>query len=819
MDTPSALDDVTVLDLSERFSGAFAARLFADFGAQVWLAEPPGGHPLRHEAPFTASGDALAHGWANRGKASIICAVPETVTALAASSDLIVSTTRPEEDSLLAAAVAAAPGAVHLSLTAHGLCGPHAAWPGNGLTASARVGWAFANGHRDGPPLALPYRISDQISALAAFVSGVAALLRARRDGQGETVDLSETEALGHTFAPWAYLGLFVGGERFAYGPNGARDENTVGPLWQAADGQINFGYGDWRDWSGAMKCLGLEGFAEDPRYAPLLGRNQQDPQPIRQALARAAATREKWTMFHALAEHRCISGVVQDTQSLLASPQLEARRFFTRMRLSGREVRAPGAPAKLSATPWRGSRAAPQLDADRARILRAAASTARPRETPKGAFSEAMAHAHGRPPARAACPAPPLDGVRVLSFTQAWAGPLATELLTFLGAEVVQIEAPQRPDVWRGNGAPVPAAVRREDRHQHPLNTNGMYNSVNLGKECLALDVTTAEGRALLWQLIPKFDVLCDNFSPHVMSDWGLTLERLHALRPDLIFASVSGYGREGPLAEYPANGATTEPMAGLSSIHGYAGGEPMNTAGLIPDPISGYTLAAAILAALAHRARTGEGQRIDAAMLEAVAVTVGQSFLEVDALGRVAVPAGNRHPGHAPHGIYPCAHGEWLALAAESDAAFDALRSYASGALDDQRFSSAPGRLAHIEALEDVLARFTISRSAAELEAELCERGVAAARVVAPLDAWSKPNAQWCARRYLREVAHEESGTHALPMAPWIFSRGESVTPSAAPCFGAQSRTVLTRELGLDEARLDALEAAGVIATAPPW
>ena len=147
-------------------------------------------------------------------------------------------------------------------------------------------------------------------------------------------------------------------------------------------------------------------------------------------------------------------------------------------------------------------------------------------------------------------------------------------------------------------------------------------------------------------------------------------------------------GYGRTGPLAEYPANGATTEPMAGLASIHGYEGDEAQNTGGLIPDPISGYYFAGAILAALNHRERTGEGQRIDLSMIESVAVQMGDAILEYSGNGKIRRPTGNKHPRIAPHGIYPTADDQWIVIAIDDDAVFSrfAEESQASGKNDSR-------------------------------------------------------------------------------------------------------------------------------------
>ena len=151
----------------------------------------------------------------------------------------------------------------------------------------------------------------------------------------------------------------------------------------------------------------------------------------------------------------------------------------------------------------------------------------------------------------------------------------------------MVQVGSLHRPDVFRRLSDQVPAGVVDNSRWQHPLNTQGQYNSVNLHKREVTLDLRQERGRELMWELLPRFDILVDNFRPTVMPSWGITLGKLHELRPGMIWASISGYGESGPYREYPANGATTEPMAGFSSLHGYEGDPGMNSGGLYPDPV----------------------------------------------------------------------------------------------------------------------------------------------------------------------------------------------------------------------------------------
>ena len=785
-----AFQGIRVIDLSDRHAGAYAARMFGDFGADVILIEDARGHPLRHEPPFinneSGNPESLLHHYVNWNKRSVAGTI-EDHRGLIAGADVIVTTSTEIPDAVLRRS----PDSVHLSITPHGLEGPLAEFPGNNLTTCARVGWSAINRYVDEPPLQLPLHQTGYISGVAGFVGAAAALFRSGSSGHGECVDVSEMEAMANTCAPWAELGLFIGGNRMAHGPNGKRDRGRAGPLWKTQNGAINFGYGDWAFWEEAMNFLDLPELAKDPELIPVLGRNQKDTRPVRDGLEEAAASRDKWELFHGLVQRRCIAGVVQNAQELLENEHLRSRDYIVSTRIGDRRVHAPGAPAKLSATPWSLSRAAPEIGEHDGDVE----TTVRKRR-----------HGTGTPDL-------PLSGIRVLAFTQAWAGTFATQLLGLLGADVVQIESPKRPDVWRGAGAPVPPAVRNPDIKQNPLNNNGMYNTVNLNKRAITLDMANPRGRDMFWRMIPKFDVLADNFSPHVMGNWGVTMEALREHRKDIIFASVSGYGATGPLAEYPANGATTEPMAGLSSIHGYPGEIAQNTGGLIPDPISGYYLTAAILAALNHRQRTGEGQRIDAAMIEAVAVQLGDAMLEFDGNGNLRGPSGNHHPRIAPHNVYRTKGDSWLAIAAETDEAFSSLAHIAG--INEERFATMALRKTNESALDEAISKWAANVDADATPVELCRLGIAAARVEPFEEIYQEPNPQFVARDFLRPITHPESGTHYMPMVPWLYQDTPRGTITHAPCFGQHSRVVFEEELGVGLEEYKELEELGITGT----
>mgnify|MGYP003311084860 FL=1 len=497
-----AFQEIRVIDLSNRLSGAYAARMFGDFGAEVILIEEAQGHPLRQEPPFmdseSGTPESLLHGYVNWNKRSVSGSIEDHVSLIAAA-DVIVTTSTEIPDAVSQRSA----DSVHLSITPHGLDGPLAKFPGNNLTTCARVGWSSINRYVDEPPLQLPLHQTGYISGVAGFVGAAAALFRRGNSGHGECVDVSEMEAMANTCAPWAELGLFIGGNRMAHGPNGKRDRGRAGPLWNTQNGAINYGYGDWAFWEEAMNFLDLPELANDPEFVPVLGRNQKDTRPVRDGLEKASATRDKWELFHGLVQRRCIAGVVQNAQELLESEHLRSRNYIVPTQVGDRQVHAPGAPAKLSTTPWALDRRAPAIGEDDGDV-----ETTVPKKRRSAGKRDL-----------------PLKGIRVLAFTQAWAGTFATQLLGLLGADVVQIESCKRPDVWRGAGAPVPPAVRNPDIEQNPLNNNGMYNTVNLNKRAITLDMANPRGRDMFWRMVPQFDVVADNFSPHVMGNWGVTM------------------------------------------------------------------------------------------------------------------------------------------------------------------------------------------------------------------------------------------------------------------------------------------------------
>ena len=411
-----------------------------------------------------------------------------------------------------------------------------------------------------------------------------------------------------------------------------------------------------------------------------------------------------------------------------------------------------------------------------------------------------------------------PLHGIRVLTLTQAWSGTFATELIGFLGADVIQVEARRRPDNWRGGyDGPVAEGIRNPERRQRKWNTSPLYNAVNLNKRGITLDMSDPRGMDYFKRLVPLSDVVVDNFSPRVMGNWGLGFEALNELRPGIVQASLSAYGATGPYRNVPGIGGTIEPMSGMSSLMGYEGGRPMNSGTMYPDPVAGAYMAAAIVTALHHRNRTGEGQYIDLGMMEANATFIGDALAEHSANGTVRPRLGNHHLSLAPHNMYVARNGEWIALAVETEVQWAALVEFA-GVPDLHRpeFASNASRKQHERELDDVLCEWVRSQHAPLLETALLDRGIPAARVSDRLEVLADQHLR--DRGFLIEVEHPEAGTHTMVGVPWHFERTPVRVSRPAPMLGEHSQEVLSEFFGTTEEEYRQLVAENVSGDEPP-
>ncbi len=265
-----------------------------------------------------------------------------------------------------------------------------------------------------------------------------------------------------------------------------------------------------------------------------------------------------------------------------------------------------------------------------------------------------------------------PLAGIRVADFSWVWAGPYCTLQLAHLGAEVIRIETKTRPCVTRML-PPWP------DGKPGSLNRSGYFNQYNQGKKSLSLDFKHPEAKEVAWRLIKSSDIVANNFSASVMDNMGFGYEAIRAVKPDVIMISLLGYGDTGPYREYLALGPTQVPNSGLSALTGYEGWPPMGAGFSYPDPNAGIHGAFEVMAALHHRAKTGEGQFIDMSQWECTMDLLAEGILDYTMNGREPRRIGNRDPQMSPHGIFKCLDlpekianmtiDQWVAIACADD------------------------------------------------------------------------------------------------------------------------------------------------------
>jgi len=399
-----------------------------------------------------------------------------------------------------------------------------------------------------------------------------------------------------------------------------------------------------------------------------------------------------------------------------------------------------------------------------------------------------------------------PLSGVRVLDFTWAWAGPFCTLQLAHLGAEVIRLETAKRPCVTRA----IPPFA---DNVPGP-NRAGYFNQYNQGKRSVLLNLAKPEAQEIARQLVRHCDVAVQNFAAGVMDKLGLGYNRLREVRPDLIMASLSGYGQYGPYREYVGYGPPAGALAGFFATSGYEGGPPCEIGVSYADPNAGIFGALAIMSALVHRARTGQGQHIDLSQWEAALVLMPEGMLEFAMNGRTPERAGNHDRVMSPHECYP-AKGEdqWVSIAVGTESEWRSLcQAMGQPALaDDSRFRTAELRKRNEAALDQIVSAWTSQHDKWQITEKLQSAGIAAFPPLSNKELTE--DRHLLERGYLVALEHPEVGKRIHAGIPWTMSGTTCQVRSPAPLRGADTESVLSSLLGYSKAEIERLTAAEVL------
>ncbi|HJM92505.1 MAG: CoA transferase [Alphaproteobacteria bacterium] len=413
-----------------------------------------------------------------------------------------------------------------------------------------------------------------------------------------------------------------------------------------------------------------------------------------------------------------------------------------------------------------------------------------------------------------------PLDGIRIIDSSYVFAGPYAAGLLADLGAEVIKIEGPKRPDIVRGSAfsGMLPDDCGGED----PWNRASAYNLLNRGKKSLVVDLKQEEGREILADLIKVSDVFIENFTPRVLRGWGLDYPNLQKIKPDLILVSNTGYGQAGPYAAYPAQATTQEATHGLAAVTGYRGGEPSKAGQSYVDFLAGWACVMSVLLGLRFRRRFGRGLWADVSMYQLGCYNLSEFVLDHITNGAENERIGNRHRQFAPQGCYRCAGDDsWCVLSVRDDEEWRAL----CGVIGrpelavDKRFATEPARHANHNEIDEIISLWSAGVPKMDAMEQLQAAGVPAAAVLDGRDLHLDPHLK--SRRFLEMQKFPEDrnigARRPIIGRPWKFSRMPLHVRGPGPMFGQHNREVLQDILGYGEARCEKLESTGVLADKP--
>ena len=413
-----------------------------------------------------------------------------------------------------------------------------------------------------------------------------------------------------------------------------------------------------------------------------------------------------------------------------------------------------------------------------------------------------------------------PLAGIRVLDSTYVFALPYTGGQLADLGAEVIKIEGPGRPDITRGGG--LYGTFPDNDPGEDWWNRPSTYQLLNRGKRSLALDLSQEDGRRIFRQLVTVSDVVMENFTPRVMRRWGLDYPNLRQLRPDIIMVSNTGYGHgAGPYSAYPAQATTQEGTHGHCWITGYPGDEPSKAGRSFVDFLSTWSAMFAIGAALRYRHRTGRGQWVDIGMYQAGVMFLSEYLMDAIANGRPGQRIGNRHPWRAPQGAYPAAgHDQWLALSvADADQWQTLCRLMARPDLaQDAVLATLAGRQRRHDEIDAAISQWTQPQDKYALMHTLQAQGIAAGPVLSGKEVHFDPH--YRSRNFLERVEYPPErgiGARFLMGRPYRMSKTPLSIRGPAPAFGQHNAALLEELLGIPPAQVSQWAAAGLITTVP--
>ncbi|EID11479.1 caib/baif family protein [Mycobacterium xenopi RIVM700367] len=778
------LDGLRVIEIADEITGPYCTKLFVDLGAEVTKLESPSGDPLRRWGPFPGGVADPEHcglfEYLNAGKHGLTVDFAREhdrmlVRNLIEHADLLVESLPPgtlgnvgfDADALQQLN----PRLVVVRISNFGQQGPFRDRPATPLTLQAAAGWITGR-DPERPPVQAGARISEYIAGAYAALGALTAL-RIRLDDSPIEVDVSVLESLLSTLP---YPMLMAERMRTLGLPANTRSAPMLG-IVRAADGWVGINCLTGQHWLDVCAMLGLPEFGEHQIAVMMGGPERAEFFAKAQPWLAKRSVQEIVELSQAL---RIPAAPVVDGATALQCPQYRKRGYFIEAGADGWSFVRPGPPFRFSRTP-----------------------VPAPRPAPRPGEQSMRAKSADRPPAAAVAPVDlPFADVKVLDLSTFWAGAYLTCYLGAFGADVVKVESIQRPDGHRYSGA---YPHEGDDWYER----SAIWQATNLNKRDLTLDLTSEWGRELARRLASAVDVVVENFSPRVVEQFGLDYESLVPLRPDVIQVRMPGFGLEGPWRDYVGWALNIEQVSGMAAVTGYPDGPPCNLQGPA-DPVVGLHAGIALLAALEHRRRTGEGQLIEIAQIEVAACVTAEPVIEYSMNGVVRPREGNRRRGYL-QGVYPTSvDGAWVAVSVRDDTDWRHLLAVIGGVAPHDE-ASAVGH----DVFDEIVADWTRSRTPDQIVATLHEHGIPAEELLTPEQMYDVPPLD--ARGYYQELEHPITGVHRYPGWPFRIVPGPGRHHRCAPPTLGQHNDEILRQLGLSRDQIATLRVQRVIGNRP--
>ncbi|HET9891185.1 MAG TPA: CoA transferase [Mycobacterium sp.] len=763
-----------VLELCNGLAASYCGKMFADAGAGVVKIETPQGDSMRG---WSAGGPPGAlFGYLAAGKKSVVNAGQAEITSLLAGADLIV-TDLTDGWTLDVITAHTADSAVVVAVTPFGTTGPYVEnqLAANEFILQALCGSIAGRGWPDDEPVQAGGRLGEWLAGTFAAAAAAATVRHAARSGRGQIIDVSTYEAMAIAMGGLSAMSASV------LGADSLLHERSLElpSIVPTADGMVGFCTITAQQFQDFLLMIERADLIDDTELASFAGRVECRDEFLGMVT--------EWTGTRTTDEIVDLAVAFRIPVAPIATPEMLPKidHFVERgvFLESPTGVLTPRPPYRSDAIATRTPGEPPHLGADNGRVQWPVR-----RHSPRSADADAL----------------PLSDIRVADFTAFWAGPVATQLLGALGADVIKIEGVRRPDGMRFS------AGRPPDWDQW-WEWGPVFLCSNNNKRGVSIELGTEAGRKLARELIAASDLVVENFSPRVMANFGLEWDAVRAANPRAVMVRMPAFGLDGPWRDRVGFAQTMEQATGMAWMTGHADGPPVIPRGVC-DPIAGLHAAFAAVAALVIRDRQGTGMQVEATMVEAALNVAAEMLVEHSRNGIAMRRNGNRGPGASPQGVYRCrGDDEWVALAAMDAGA----RSSLAGLLGQPGLEES-GWAGRADDIDKLISAWAAGQSVTEAVDALRTAGVAAARVTPAAALLTDP--QLRARGFWETVDHPVAGSFLCTGMPFAFhGKPRRWIRRVPPLYGQHTDEVLTGVLGHSADDLAALRQSGAISARP--